>query len=150
MFSPDKYDAMYKRFLGPLARPITVMVKNGDAYIGYPMTAHVTAYNESDLVPGGTVQLGDLRLIILADTLKDLGIGKLGLKDRINIDDRAYSIVHWDDYTRSAGSRTIAIEATVRGGGSGVVASIFVYRSIDNGDRRITSNGDYRVIREAV
>jgi len=148
MFDPERYRDLYKKFLGPLSRPVTLLQNVGGLFVGYNVNAHVTAYSESDLVPNASIQLGDLKLLIMREDLDALGLDKLELKDRINIDDRAYSIIHWDDYTRTVGSTGVAVEVTVRGGGAAVVPSVSVYRVIDNGDRRITGNGDYRVIKE--
>lgn len=150
MFSGDKYLQMYKRFMGPLVRPVALLVNNGSTFTSYNTSAHVTKYQESDLVPGGSIQLGDLKLVILKEELDAFGITKLGLKDRINIDGFTYAVIHWDAYTRTVGDVDVAVEITVRGGGVATVASVSVYRITDSGDRRITSNGDYRVVKEAV
>jgi len=150
VFSASRYAAMYRKFMGPLAGPVELLINNSGTYTGYNTTAHVTKYQESDLVPGGSIQLGDLKVIILAEDLDAFGITKMGLADRINIDGLSYAIVNWDNYTRSVGENTIAVEVAVRGGGVAVIASINVYRITDTGDRRITSNGDYRITKEAV
>lgn len=113
MFSSLQYESMYRRFMGPNAQPVTLMQNNGTGWDSYPgVMAHVSNYRESDLVPGGSIQLGDLRLIILSDNLP---VEKMGLSDRIEIDGRAYGVIHWDDDTRAVGDTTIAIEAAVRG-----------------------------------
>ena len=150
MFNAETYKRMYARFMGSLAQPVSVLVNDNGTYIAYPMVAHVSRYKETDLVPGSSVQLGDLRLLVKWDDLAGVGIDDLELKDRVNIDGKTYSIVHFDKYTRSIGDETIAAEITVRGGGLSVVASISVYRIIDTGDVRITGDGDRRIIREAV
>ena len=116
MFSFLTFKDIYSRFLGPLARPVTLLVNNGTTFDPYSSKAHVTKYNESDLVAGGSIELGDLKLIILGDDMPD-GVTSLGLKDRIAIEDRQYAIIHWDQYTRTIGDNDIAIEATIRGGG---------------------------------
>jgi len=64
---------MYTRFMGPLARPVTVLVNDNGTYIGYPMTAHVSRYRETDMVPGSSVQLGDLRVLIFRRHRLELG-----------------------------------------------------------------------------
>ncbi len=150
MFSKSTYESMYKRFMGPLARPVSLLINNGSSYTSYETTAHVTKYQESDLVPGGSIQLGDLKIIILSENLQAFGITKMGLKDRINIGGFTYAIIHWDAYTRKVGDVYVAVEVTVRGGGAAAVASVSVYRITDSGDNRITSNGDYRIVKEAV
>lgn len=150
MFDASQYSSMYERFLGPLARGITVKLKSGSNYVAYQMTGHVTRYQESDLISGGSIQLGDLRLIVMSEDLQAFGIEKLGLKDRVDIDGRTYSIVHFDEYSRSVGGTSIAVEMTVRGGGLATVASRFVVRITGSGDTRITGNGDRRVVKEAI
>ena len=136
--------------MGPLARPVTVLVNDNGTYIGYPMTAHVSRYRETDMVPGSSVQLGDLRVLILWEDLQGVGITDLELKDRVNIDGRTYSVVQFDKYTRSVGENTIAAELSVRGGGLSVIASISVYRITGSGDQRVTGDGDRRIVKEAV
>ena len=149
MFSPLKYEAIYRGMLGPLARTIQVFVSDGSQYTAYSLTGHVSKYRESDLIPGGSIQMGDLKLIVLWEDLQALGIPKLGLKDRINIKGNTYSIIHWDEYTRKIGTDNIAVEITIRGGGLSVLASVFVYRVTGSGDQRITGDGDRRGIKEA-
>ena len=150
VFNPSRYAVMYRKFMGPLSGPVELLVNNSGTYTAYNTTAYVTRYQESDLVPGGSIQLGDLRIIILAEDLDAFGITKMGLADRINVKGSSYAIVNWDAFTRSVGENTIAVEVAVRGGGAAVIASINVYRITDAGDRRITSNGDYRITKEAV
>lgn len=150
MFSKSTYESMYKRFMGPLARPVSLLINNAGSYISYETTAHVTKYQESDLVPGGSIQLGDLKLVILSEDVEAFGITKMGLKDRINIDGSTYAVIHWDAYTRTVGPDNIAVEVAVRGGGSAVISSVAVYRITGTGDNRITGDGDLRIIREAV
>jgi hypothetical protein len=112
MFSAALYKNIYNRFLGPLAQDVIFQVNNGTGFDpSAPVKAMVTKYKESDLVSGGSIELGDLKLIIPFDP----AYPTLGLKDRIEIDGRTYGVVHWDTNTRSVGEETIAIEATVRG-----------------------------------
>jgi hypothetical protein len=107
---------MYRRFLGPLAQPVMLAIQSGNAFVEYPeITAYVTAYRESDLVPGGSIQLGDLRFIILVADLPS-AITEMGRNDRIVVDNLAYSVVHWDEFTREVGDTGVAIEAAGRGG----------------------------------
>jgi hypothetical protein len=150
MFSSETYKTMYARFMGPLARPISILVNDNGTYIGYPMTAHVSKYSEIDMIPGSSIQMGDLRVIVLWENLTAVGIDDLELKDRINIDGKTYSIVEFDKYSRSVGENTIAAEIAVRGGGLSVIASVSVYRIVDNGDYRVTGDGDRRIVKEAV
>lgn len=115
MFSAADYRRLYDRFLGPLAQDVSLLVNNGTGFDRYDgVMAHVSAWRESDLVPNGSIRLGDLRLIILADDIP-AGIGKLSQGDRVEIDGRAYGIINWDENTRSVGDELIAVEASVRG-----------------------------------
>ena len=115
MFNAADYRRAYKRQLGPLAQAVTLMINNGTGWTSYPgVMAHVSNWQERDLIAGGTVKTGDLRLIILAESLPD-GVERLEQKDRIQIGSRAYSVINWDGFTRSIGDATIAVEVTVRG-----------------------------------
>ena len=115
MFSAQTYKSMYNRFMGPYAQAVTLMVNNGTDFDAYPnVMAHVSNYLESDLVAGGSIRLGDLRLIILGEDIPQ-SIDRLYTKDRIDVDGKEYSVIHWDSDTRSVGEEMIAVEATVRG-----------------------------------
>ena len=115
MFNASSYKHMYDRFLGPLAQPIMIALNNGVNFDEFEdIKAYVTKYNERDLTPGGSIQLGDLRLIILRDNLP-WDMRDLTQKDRIEIDGRVYSVMHWDNYTRKIGDKPVAIEVAVRG-----------------------------------
>ena len=114
MFSSASYDSMYKRFLGPLAQDIVIMVNNGTDYDSYSTTAHVSRYSESDLVQGGPIEIGDLRVIVLAENMPT-SVTRLDKGDRVEIDGRPYAVVHFDDYTRKMGSDQVAYQLSVRG-----------------------------------
>lgn len=115
MFRSSRYKSLYKRYLGPLSQPVTLMVNNGKGYDEYcGVHAHVSNWRESELIADGTIKIGDLRLIILAESIP-CEIDRMQLKDRIKIGDRAYAVIHWDSNTRSIGADTVAIECTVRG-----------------------------------
>lgn len=115
MFSRPSYESMYKRFLGPLAQQVGLKLNNGtDFDAPILVDAHVSKYREDDLVSGGSIELGDLRLIILESSIPD-GLRRLEMKDRIEIEGRNYSVIHWDTNTRTIGDSTVAVEVTVRG-----------------------------------
>ena len=115
MFSGAQYKAMYRRFMGPLAQPVTLMKNNGTNFNYYePITAYVTNYQERDLVAGSSVDVGDLKVIILSENLPD-DLEPLDQKDRIEIDGRAYGVMNWDDYSRKVGETPVAVEVRVRG-----------------------------------
>lgn len=118
MFSADRFKALHARFLGPGGQSVSVTLKvsNGtgwDEHTG--IKAHVSNYQESDLVAGGSIKVGDLKLIILADSLP-ADLRALEQKDRIEIGGKSYAVMHWDTHTRSIGDDLMAVEATVRGG----------------------------------
>ena len=114
-FSATQYESMYKRFLGPLAKPVTLQINNGTTFDDYPgVQAYVTSYRESDLVSGGSIQIGDLKIILTEDYLP-VGITTMGRKDRIEVDGRSYSVIHWDAESRAMGDTIVAIQITVRG-----------------------------------
>jgi len=114
-FASSQYVGMYKRFLGPMAQPVILQINNGAGFDSSPaIQAYVTNYRESDLVQGGSIQIGDLKVIIVEDYLP-AGVTTMGRSDRIQIDGRNYSVIHWDAQTRAMGADVVAIEVTVRG-----------------------------------
>lgn len=146
-FNAANYVSMYRRFLGPLAQPLSILVNNGIGFQEYPaITGFVTAYNESDLVNGGTIQLGDLKVILLTEDLPS-GVTELSLKDRLVIGNRFYSIVHWDSYTRKIGDTGVAVEVTVRGGGI-YIAPIQYNIISETGDQLITEDAAFNMVTE--
>ncbi len=115
MFDSAQYRDIYDRFLGPLSQDITLQVNNGTDFDEYPgVRAHVSKWQERDLVPGSSIELGDTRLIIRAETLP-AGLRPLEKKDRVYIDGKLYGVIHWDAVSRKVGDREIAVECTVRG-----------------------------------
>lgn len=114
MYSAPAYQRMYARHFAAMGT-VTLRVNNGAGFDDHPgVKAHVSAYRENDLVEGGPIQVGDLRLIIPADQIPD-GVADLKQKDRIQINGRDYAVMHWDAHTRSVGDQLIAVEARVRG-----------------------------------
>ena len=114
-FAASAYESMYKRFMGNLAKPVTLRINNGTTYDDTAgVLAYVSRYRESDLVQGGSIEIGDLKLIITEDYIP-VGITTMGRKDRIEIDGRNYSVIHWDAETRAMGDTIVAIEVTIRG-----------------------------------
>ena len=115
MFSVSDYLALYNRILKPLAQPVDILLNNGTGFDA-PITvqAHVSTLKEHDLVVGGPVLVGDLKLIILYSDLP-AGMRPLGKQDRIHITGKDYGVILWDTDSRSIQEVTIAVEATVRG-----------------------------------
>jgi hypothetical protein len=95
-----------------LGQRVTLKVRDGDTTHSYVVKAHVSQWREQDLIAGGSIETGDLRLII-----EDVphAVGQLTQKDRVEIDGRTYAIMTWDMYTRKMGDNQIAVEASVRG-----------------------------------
>jgi len=114
-FSAAKYSNIYKRFMGNLAKSVTLQINNGTSFTDYPgILAYVTNYRESDIVQGGSIQVGDMKLIITHDYIPPR-IETMSRKDRVKIDGRSYSVIHWDAESRSMGDTIIAVEIAVRG-----------------------------------
>ena len=115
MFDAATYRRMYGRFMGPLSQSITLQVNNGTGFDSYPgVSAHVSNWAERDLIPNGSIKLGDLRVIILAEDIPQQ-VDKLEQRDRVEIDGRNYAVINWDNYTRKVGDDLIAVEVAVRG-----------------------------------
>ena len=146
MFNHTNYESMYRRMLGPLAQPVMILQNTGSDFVEYPQVmAHVSRYRESDLVNNSTLQIGDLKLIMMAEELP-LAISDLTLKDRFVIDNLFYSIVHWDVHTRTVGANRIAIEATIRGGGMYAPSN---YDIVDElGNQMITEHYEFTITTE--
>ena len=114
MFNYLQYRRMYKKLLQPLDQDIIVMINNGTGFDEYHCRAHVARYREQELVAGGPIELGDLRVIMMAECVPST-VSRMDKGDRVSIDGRAYSVIHFDDYTRKMGPETIAYELAVRG-----------------------------------
>jgi len=114
MFEPLVYKASLRK-MDSLAQPVNLKINNGTGFTTVSnVRMHVSKYKENELVSGGPIMVGDLKLIIPAENLPDPTI-KLEKKDRVEIDGRVYSVEHWDNYTRKMGTELIAVEAAVRG-----------------------------------
>jgi hypothetical protein len=145
--SAPRFQAMYDRFLGPLAQAISIVQNTGtDFSAPYDTTAHVSQYKESDLIPDGSTQLGDLKVIIRPQDMP-IGIDKLGLDDRLIIDGKFYGIIHYDAYTRRMAEDGVGIEITCRGGGLYEVPVTFNLIA-ENGDNLITEDGLFNMVSE--
>ena len=93
---------------------VTIKENNGTAFVDHPSRAVVTQHRESDLIPGGTIQQGDLKLII-SGTKWPAGLRDLEKKDRVVIQGKPYAVVHFDRFSRNVGGSPVAYELTVRG-----------------------------------
>jgi hypothetical protein len=113
-FSSAAYKRMYQR-MSNLYKPVILRINDGTGFRSYPdVSAYVSKYREADLVPGGSIEIGDLKVIIPTENLPG-EVEVMGRKDRIDIAGRNYSVIHWDEETRSMGDSSVAIEVTVRG-----------------------------------
>jgi len=105
---------MYDRFTTRYGEKVGVRLNNGTDFDAPVLVdaMRVYAYSESDLVAGGPIKIGDLKVILNAETytLRDLE-----QKDRMIIEGRNYSIVHFDKNSRSYSTTLLGIEVTVRG-----------------------------------
>jgi hypothetical protein len=114
-FAATAYQRMYRRFLGGLAKPVTLKINSGTAFKSYrDVLAYVSKYREADLVQGGSIEIGDLKLIIPTENLPN-AVTVMGRKDRVDIEERNYSVEHWDAESRAMGADSIAIEVAIRG-----------------------------------
>lgn len=118
MFSAMKYQQMYADRFANESKAVEILVNADGGFISVQATALVTKYEELDLTEGGTIKLGDLRVMLLQADIERLNIPRLGLDDRVVVDGIAYAVIHWDSYTRSVGSTTLAVDLICRGGGS--------------------------------
>ena len=113
-FSATAYKRMYQR-MSNLYKPVILKINNGTGFRSYrDVICYVSRYREADLVAGGSIEIGDLKVIIPTENLPG-DIEEMGRKDRIDIDGRNYSVIHWDDETRAMGDVSVGIEVTVRG-----------------------------------
>jgi hypothetical protein len=112
-----RYKQLYEKFMGPLSQEVFLATNTGTEFtVSAATKAYVSKYTESDLISGGSIQLGDLKIIIQQEDLPST-ITSMGLDDRIIVDNRYYAVKHWDDYSRKIGDQPLAIEVSVRGGG---------------------------------
>ena len=86
----------------------------GSANITHSSRGVVHQHRETDLVSGGTIQQGDLRVLI-SGTYWPEGLRDLERKDRVVIQGKPYAVIHFDKFTRSVGGSPVAYELSVRG-----------------------------------
>jgi len=124
-FNAGIFDLMYKQFLGPLSREILLAFNNGTNFTVYPpRTAWVDGYRDKDIIPGGSIEQGDVRVVMLVDQLPSI-YTEMRTKDRIIIDNKYYSIINWDPYTRTIGGQGLAYNIHLRGGGTYIPGVIY-------------------------
>lgn len=115
--SRAEWQTMYREALDGLEveEPVTILLNNGAGFDPYPTEAVVRGYNERDLVPGGTIQQGDIKVLISADRYPAAINRKLERKDRIEINGAPCAVIHFDDNTRNIQGVPIMYEIAVRG-----------------------------------
>ena len=94
--------------------PITIHVNNGASFDAYQAQAFITGYQERDLLPGGSIQQGDIKLIISATNYPAAITRPLERKDRIEVNGRPCSIIHFNPNSRTVNGQPIAYEIAVR------------------------------------
>ena len=112
-----EWRTMQEELIGDLEQyaDVQIMLNNGAGFDSYPAKAVVRGYNESDLVPGGSIQQGDIKLIIPENHYPNAINRPLERKDRITFNGKTCSVVHFDGNSRNIGGVTLAYEITVRG-----------------------------------
>jgi hypothetical protein len=83
-------------------------------YTNHTVRGLVRTYRAQDIVPGGSLQLGDLTIIVLREDYP-LGVRRLERKDRVLVRGREYAVVNYDDATRSVNGTVYAVDILVRG-----------------------------------
>jgi len=147
MFESAPFDAMYQQFLGPLARTVLLAFNSGAGFNVYPpRTAWITQAKDKDLVNDSALQETDLKMVMLADQLP-APYTSMELKDRVIIDDKFYSIVSFDPFSRAVGGKILAYNLILRGGGKYVSGGLYTIVS-ESGDPLITEVGDFGMITE--
>ncbi|MCA0944494.1 hypothetical protein LCM08_06195 [Salipiger pacificus] len=103
----------YKRALLKVGAPIDLLVNNGAGFDEYPsVPAMVRGFSLDELV--GDVQLGDVKVLILADDLPE-GVKLRSRRDRLRINGEVYGVIVADPNTRAIAGQTIAWEIQARG-----------------------------------
>lgn len=118
MFEASPYQRIYAAQFAKESQPVEVLANSDGGFVSIPTRALVSEYQDSDLIEGGSIVLGDMKVMLLQADIERLGIPRLGLADRVVIDGRAYAVIHWDAYTRTVGTTTLAVDLIVRGGGA--------------------------------
>ena len=115
MFDERQYQATARRLIGANHQQVTLKVNNGAGFDEYPgVKANVSYWRETDLIPGSSVEVGDLKLIILAETVPD-AVGDLEQRDRVEIGGENYAVMYWDTQTGRVNNTVVTILAAVRG-----------------------------------
>jgi len=97
--------------------PVLVWQASSPGFVKHgPVNAMVGPYRADQLVPGGPIEVGDLRCLIYWPTFEALGIGRrLERADRIECRGRQMSVVQFDDFTHAAAGTIFAALMQLRG-----------------------------------
>lgn len=115
MFRVGDFQKAHRDILGDLGKPVVLRVNTGTGFRDYSgAIGWVRQYNEDELVPGGTIKTGDLRMVILKESIPSQ-VTRLQMGDRVQIDGDDYAVIVWDVQSRTAGNTVFAVEAAVRG-----------------------------------
>lgn len=115
MFRAESYHRMHDRFFKRLAEPVTFMVNNGTGFDEYPTKAVIRGYVETDLVPDGPIQMGDVKVMVAASDFPEQISRPLERKDRIVVGGRPCAVMHFDENTRNIKGEVIMFVIGVRG-----------------------------------
>ena len=96
-----------------LEQPVVIYLNDGTDFTPYAAHAIVRGYTEQELAPDSTIKLGDMKLMISADRYPDIG-RDLESKDRVYVNDRMCSIIHFDKNTRNIAGESLMYVVTVR------------------------------------
>lgn len=114
--SKAEWQTMQRELLDGLEveEAVIIYLNNGVGFDQHPTKAVVRGYSEKDLVTGGTIQQGDMKLLISADRFPAAITRPLERKDRIEVNGKLCSVVHWDPNSRNIQGSSIMYEVTVR------------------------------------
>lgn len=79
-----------------------------------PIKAKVAELRLSEIVPGSAAQVGDLRAILLAQSIP-ADQRRMEMKDRVLWRGREYAVIQYDDASASIGAEVMAVNIILRG-----------------------------------
>jgi hypothetical protein len=97
--------------------PILIWQATPTGFIKHgPLNAMVGPFRADQLVPGGPIEVGDLRVLLFWPTFAALGIGRrLERADRVEVRGRQMAVVQFDDFTHAAAGAIFAAMIQARG-----------------------------------
>lgn len=94
--------------------PVNILLNNGAGFDSYPSRAVIRGYKETDLAPGGSIQQGDIKVLISSTNYPAAITRPLERRDRIEVNGRACGVIHFDPNTRNISGSPIMYEIAVR------------------------------------